>query len=59
MTQATITKKLNKTAEEMNEIIKKSQRKLLELEVMLSMAEVKAGKVKVFKRVDDFFKHLK
>jgi len=54
-----ITKKLNKTVEEMGEIIKKSKRKLLELEVMMSLADMKAGKVKIFKKVDDIFKHLK
>lgn len=59
MTQAMITKKLNKTVEEMGEIIKKSKRKLLELEVMMSLADMKAGKVKIFKKVDDIFKHLK
>jgi len=59
MTQAIATKDLNKAVDEMREIIKKSKRKLLELEVMMSLSDIKAGKVKIFKKSDGFFKKLK
>ncbi|GEM_PF-2032463 len=59
MTQATITKKINKTADEMQLLIRQSKRKLLEFEVMMSMAEIKAGKFEAVRNVRDFFKKLK
>lgn len=59
MTQAAIAKKLNKTADEMKEMIKKSKRKLLELEVMMSLSDIAAGRVKVYKKAEDFFKTLR
>ncbi|MEK7654539.1 MAG: hypothetical protein AAB345_04690 [Patescibacteria group bacterium] len=52
MTQATINKRINKTAEEMQNLIRQSKRKLLELEVALSLSEIKQGKVKAFKSTD-------
>lgn len=59
MTQAAIAKKLNKTADEMKEMIKKSKRKLLELEVMMSLSEIKRGKFSVAKNVDELLNSLK
>ncbi len=59
MTQATITKKLNKTASEIQGLISKSKRKLLEFEVMMSLAEIKQGKGEVFKNSRDLFKKLR
>ena len=59
MTQAIIEKKINKTAGEMNTLIKKSKRKLLELEVMLSLGEIKKGKFKVFRNTKELFRKLK
>lgn len=48
MTQATITKKLNKAVNEMEDIIRETKRKLLEFEVIASLAEIKEGKFKAF-----------
>ncbi len=59
MTQTAITKQLNKTAGEMKEIIKKSKRKLLELEVMMSLSDIAVGRVKIYKKAEDFFKTLR
>ena len=59
MTQATLFKKINKTTGEMQELIQKSKRKLLELEVLTSFAEVKQDKVKNFKTAKDLWKKLK
>ncbi|MBI4087564.1 MAG: hypothetical protein HY434_01920 [Candidatus Liptonbacteria bacterium] len=59
MTQATIYKKMNKTADEMQSLVKKSKRKLLELEVIMSFAEVKAGKFEEVKSVRRFLENLK
>ena len=59
MTQATITRKLNKTANEIQDLMKKTRRKLLEFEVMMSLAEIKQGKFEVFRDVDELFKKLK
>ena len=59
MTQATLSKKINKTTGEMQELIQKSKRKLLELDVLTSFAEVKQGKVKNFKTVNILWKKLK
>ena len=59
MTQAAITKKLNKTANEIRDLMKKTRRKLIEFEVMMSLSDIAAGKVKVYKKVEDFFKTLR
>ena len=59
MTQAVVSKKIHKTAEEMQNLIKLSKRKLLELEVMLSLSEINRGRVEIFKNADDFLKSLK
>lgn len=59
MTQATITRKLNKIADEIQDLIKKTRRKLLEFEVTISLAEIKRGKFEVFRNVDQLFKKLK
>jgi len=59
MTQATIAKKLNKTVEEIERLAKQTKRKLLELEVMLSLSDIAAGKVNVYKKAEDFFKTFK
>lgn len=52
MTQATI----DKVAEEMQDLIVESKRKLLELEVVLSVSEIKQGKSKAFKSADDLLR---
>ena len=54
-----ITKKLNKTANEMQDLVKKTKRKLLEFEVMMSLSDIAAGKVKIYKKAEDFFKTLR
>ena len=54
-----ITKKLNRAADEMKEIIKKSKRKLLELEVMMSLSEIKQGKFRIAKSAEELFKGVK
>ena len=59
MTQVVIEKKINKAAAEMGSLIKKSKRKLLELEVMLSLAEVKRGRLEIFRSTRELFKKLK
>lgn len=59
MTQATITKKINKTTGELSSLIRKSKRKLLELEVMLSLAEVNKGRFETFRSAHELFKKLK
>ncbi|MBI2035883.1 MAG: hypothetical protein HYT12_04385 [Candidatus Liptonbacteria bacterium] len=59
MTNSVITKKLNKTAGEMQDVIKKSKRKLLELEILLSMAEIANGKFDEIRDVNRFLKNLK
>ncbi len=59
MTKVAITKKLNKTAGEMRGVIKKSKRKLLELEILLSMAEIANGKFDEIRDVNRFLKNLK
>lgn len=59
MTQVTVSKKIHKTAEEMENLIRLSRRKLLEFEVMLSLSEIKQGKVHIFKNAAELFKNLK
>ncbi len=58
MTQTTITKKINKATGEMQELIKKSKRKLLELEVLASLAEINQGKYSVFRKAGGLLKKL-
>lgn len=45
--------------EEIEKLTKQTKRKLLELEVMMSLADIAAGKVKIYKKAEDFFKTLK
>jgi len=59
MTQATISKKLNKTADEMRDLIKESRRKLLELEVMMNLSEIRQGKAEKFKSADKLLRALR
>lgn len=59
MTQAIVQKKINKTAVEMSDLIRKSKRKLLELEVMLSLGEIKKGKFEIFRSAKELFRRLK
>lgn len=59
MTQATIEKRINRTAEELQELVAKSKRKLLELEVVLSLNEMKRGEFEIFKTAGELFKKLK
>ncbi len=59
MTQAVITKKINKAREEMGALMKRSKRKLLELEVLMSLAEIKQGKFAVFKSGNELLRKLK
>jgi hypothetical protein len=59
MAQIAIEKKINKTTWEMRELIKRSKRKLLELEIMLSRAEILQGRFEVVKDVRRFFRSLK
>lgn len=58
MTQALIARNVNKTASEMRELIQKSKRKLLELEVVLSFAEIAAGKAETISDTKRFVKSL-
>ncbi|MDP3999109.1 MAG: hypothetical protein Q8P76_00755 [bacterium] len=59
MTQATIFKKLNKTAEEVRDLIKESKRKLLELEVMMNLSDIRRGKAEKFKSANALLRGLK
>ena len=59
MTQATISKKINKAAVEIKDLIKISKRKLLELEVMLGLSEIKRGKIEIFQNEEELLKKLK
>ena len=59
MSTATINKKVNQTANEMQQLIVKSKRKLLELEVMLSLADIKKGNGESFKSAEALLKKLK
>jgi hypothetical protein len=59
MSTATISKKLNKTANEIRDLIVESRRKLLELEVMMSLSEIRRGKADKFKSAAKLFKELK
>lgn len=59
MAQATLNKNINKMTEEPKQLFAKTSRKMLELEVMLSEADFKAGRFSVYKNVDEMFKKLK
>jgi hypothetical protein len=59
MTQTAIARKMNRAADEMQSIIKESKRKLLEFEVLMSLAEIKAGKFETVKSVRSLLKKLK
>lgn len=59
MTEATIEKRVNKTAGEIQALIEKSKRKFLELEVILSLNEIKKGKFEIFKTTEELFKKMK
>jgi len=52
-------KQINKTACEMRSLIKKSKKKLLEFEIMMSMLEIKRGEFDTFKTADELFKKMK
>ncbi|MFH0806585.1 MAG: hypothetical protein V1885_02585 [Candidatus Brennerbacteria bacterium] len=54
-----IIKKMSRAADEMQTIIKQSKRKLLEFEVLMSFAEIKAGKFETVKNARSFLKGLK
>ncbi len=59
MTKAMITKKINKTASDMQDLIAKFKRKLLELDVMVGLSEIKQGKGEIFKSAKDLFRKLR
>ena len=58
MSQTAATRKINRTAEELQDLVKRSKRKLLEFDVAMSLLEIKQGKVEVFKDVDRLFRDL-
>ena len=45
--------------EELKQLFAKTSRKMLELEVLMSEAEIKKGHFTVYKNVDEMFKKLK
>ncbi len=51
--------KLEEAAEEMRLIVKDARRKLLEFEIMMSMNEIKEGKIESYETVDKLLKDLK
>lgn len=55
---ATQPKQLEQTAQEMRVIIQNAQRKLLEFEVAMSVAEIRQGKSETFTTADDLLKTL-
>ena len=59
MTQATLNRNINKMTEELKQLFAKTSRKMLELEVLMSEAEIKKGHFTVYKNVDEMFKKLK
>ena len=59
MIQATIEKRIDRTAGELQELIAKSKRKLLELEVALSLNEIRKGEFETFKTAGELFRKLK
>ena len=58
MTNATLNQKIEKTAREMGDLVKRSKRKLLEWEVMMNHMEIERGKYSVYQSPEDLFKEL-
>lgn len=59
MIQAILEKKIDRAASEFQDLLAKSKRKLLELEVMLSINEIRKGRLETFKTAGDLFCKLK
>ena len=59
MTQAILEKKIGRAASEFQNLLAKSKRKLLELEVMLSMNEIRKGRSETFKTAGELFRKVK
>lgn len=59
MINASIDKNIEKSTREMRSLIVRSKRKLLELEALLSLREVKCGKSERFNSGTDLLKSLK
>lgn len=53
------TQEINKTAKEMKDLIKKSKRKLLELEIAISQSEIEQNKFDIFDKAEDLIKQVK
>lgn len=51
--------KINKTAKELEGLVKKSKRKLLELEVALNIDEIKRGNFNTYERAEDLIEAIK
>jgi hypothetical protein len=51
--------KLKNSAKELETFIKKANRKLVELEILQSVWEIKNGKGKIYNSSTDFMKHIK
>lgn len=54
-----ITKKINKTASDLRGLLVTTKRKLLELDVMVGLSEIKKGKGEIFKSAKDLFRKLR
>lgn len=54
------TKRLDKTADELQELVRQAKRKLLEVDVMVGEAEIqtKKGKLKSYKNAEQLIKDL-
>lgn len=59
MTKIAIQIKLNKIAQEIEKLMGRSKRKLLELEVLMSFKEIKSGAFDVFDSAKDLIKKVK
>lgn len=59
MTKIMFERKLNRTAEELQLLIARSKRKLLEFEVMASAHEIRSGKYETFNTAKELIKKSK
>ena len=58
MTQAAVNKNIERSAREMRILITRSKRKLIEMETLLSISEIKHGKSETFKNAQALLKAL-
>lgn len=58
VTKTIQSEKLEEAAEEMRKVVKNAKRKLLEFDVMMSEAEIKAGQFETFNTAKELIKSL-